>query len=279
MLKYLTNTQVSQYHESGFVSPVDVLTRVEVTSCISEIEAFERETGKQIDFPYKSRSHQIFSWADRLVHHPKILDAVEDIIGPDIMCYHATLWVKPAKSNSFVRWHQDGAYFFLDPALHITAWVALTLADDEAGCMQVIPASNKNPLFDHNDDINPDNMIPRGQGLATEIDTTEAVSMPLQAGQMSLHHTKLIHASFNNNREERRIGFGISYIPTSVKDIGKTPAHALLVRGKDRYKNFLEEKRLSASLTKAQMAYHLELMKQFRKRQDEGALHSKARIV
>ena len=279
MLKYLTNTQVSQYHESGFVSPVDVLTREEVTTCISEIEAFERETGQQIDFPYKSRSHQIFSWADRLVHHPKILDAVEDIIGPDIMCYHATLWVKPAKSNSFVRWHQDGAYFFLDPALHITAWVALTLADDEAGCMQVIPASNKNPLFDHNDDINPDNMIPRGQGLATEIDTTEAVSMPLQAGQMSLHHTKLIHASFNNNREERRIGFGISYIPTSVKDIGKTPAHALLVRGKDKHKNFLEEKRLSASLTKVQMAYHLELMKQFRKRQDEGALHSKASIV
>ena len=279
MPKYLTNTQVSQYHESGFVSPVDVLTREEVTSCISEIEAFERETGKQIDFPYKSRSHQIFSWADSLVHHPKILNAVEDIIGPDIMCYHATLWVKPEKSNSFVRWHQDGAYFFLDPALHITAWVALTLADDEAGCMQVIPASNKNPLFDHNDDINPDNMIPRGQGLATEVDTTEAVSMPLQAGQMSLHHTKLIHASFNNNREERRIGFGISYIPASVKDIGKTPAHALLVRGKDRYKNFLEEKRLSASLTKAQMAYHLELMKQFRKRQDEGALHSKASIV
>ena len=90
MLKRLTNTQISQYNESGFVSPVDVLTKAEVNSCISEIEVFEAETGKQIDFPYKSRSHQIFSWADRLVHHPKILDAVEDIIGPDILCYHAT---------------------------------------------------------------------------------------------------------------------------------------------------------------------------------------------
>ncbi len=142
----------------------------------------------------------------------------------------------------------------------------------------IIPTSNKSPLFDHNDDINPDNMIPRGQGLATEIDTSEAVSMPLQAGQMSLHHTKLIHASFNNNREERRIGFGISYIPASIKDIGKTPAHALLVRGKDKYKNFLKEKRLSAPLAKEQIAYHLKLMKQFRKRQDEGALHSKASL-
>ncbi len=278
MPKKLTKTQVSQYNESGFVSPINVLTREEVASCVEEIEAFEAETGKLIDFPYKSRSHQIFSWADRLVHHPKILDAVEDIIGPDIMCYHATLWVKPAKSNSFVRWHQDGAYFFLDPAVHITAWVALTIADDEAGCMQVIPASNKNPLFEHDDDTNPDNMIPRGQGLASEIDTSEAVSMPLNAGQMSLHHTKLIHASFNNNRNERRIGFGISYIPTSVKDVGYTPAHALLVRGTDKHQHFLEEERLCNPQTKAQMAYHLKLMKQFRKRQDEGALYSKANI-
>jgi non-haem Fe2+, alpha-ketoglutarate-dependent halogenase len=268
-----------EYNESRFVSLINVLTIEEVDACISDIEAFEAEMGKQIDFLYKSRSPQIFCWSDRFVHHPKILDAVEDIIGPDIMCYHATLWVKPAKSNSFVRWHQDGAYFFLHPAVHITAWVALTLANVEAGCMQVIPASDKNPLFEHNDDTNPDNMILRGQGLAAEIDMSEAVSMPLQAGQMSLHHTKLIHAYFNNNRKERRIGCSISYIPVSVKDIGKTPAHALLVRGEDKYKHFLEEERLCNPQTKEQMAYHLTLMKQFRKRQAAGALHSNATIA
>ena len=119
--------------------------------------------------------------------------------------------------------------FFLDPAKHITAWVALTIADEEAGCMQVIPGSHKNDFFDHDDDTNPDNMIPRGQGLAIEVETETAVGMPLQAGQMSLHHTKLFHASFNNMKNTRRIGFGISYIPTDVKDIGNTPANALLV--------------------------------------------------
>ena len=83
---------------------------------------------------------------------------------------------------------------------------------------------------------------------------------------MSLHHTKLIHASFNNSRNYRRIGFGISYIPTSVKDIGDTRAHVLLVRVTDNYKHFLEEECLCHSQTKTQMAYHLKLMKQFRKR-------------
>ena len=162
MTKLLSQEQVDQYHNSGFLSPVDVLNENEITQSLNEIESFEKETGKAIDFPHKSRCHQLFSWADYLVHHPKILDAVEDIIGPNILCYHATLWVKPAKSNSFVRWHQDGTYFFLDPAKHVTAWVALTVADEDAGCMQVIPGSHKNDFIDHNDDADPNNMIPRG---------------------------------------------------------------------------------------------------------------------
>ena len=278
MGKYIEDDQIRHYHDKGFLSPINVLTRDEIQTCNSEIEAFEKASGQPIDFPYKSRCHQIFSWADALVHHPKILDAVEDVIGPDILCYHATLWIKPPQSNSFVRWHQDGTYFFLEPAVHVTAWVALTIADDDAGCMQVVPGSHKNEFLEHNDDSNPDNLIPRGQGLAININTEHAVSMPLQAGQMSLHHTKLFHASFNNKRDTRRIGFGISYIPTSTKDIGKTKAHALLVRGKDNYNNFLPEKRLVKPHTPEQYEYHLSLMKQFRKRQDEGALFSKARV-
>ena len=278
MTKLLSQEQVNQYNNSGFVSPVNILNQDEIKQSINEIESFEQETGQPIDFPHKSRCHQLFSWADHLVHHPKILDAVEDIIGPNILCYHATLWVKPAQSNSFVRWHQDGTYFFLDPAKHVTAWVALTVADEDAGCMQVIPGSHKNDFIDHNDDADPNNMIPRGQGLAIDVDTEVAVSMPLQPGQMSLHHTKLFHASFNNRRDSRRIGFGISYIPTEVKDIGNTPANALLVRGKDKYNNFLPEKRLEDSGSQDQFDYHLSLMKQFRKRQDEGASFSKAKL-
>lgn len=278
MGKYLKRDQISHYHEMGYLSPIDVLTSDEVQACISEIEAFEKTTGQSIDFPYKSRCHQIFNWADKLVHHPKILDAVEDVIGPDILCYHATLWIKPPQSNSFVRWHQDGTYFFLEPAVHVTAWVALTLADDAAGCMQVIPRSHKNAFLEHNDDVNPDNLIPRGQGLAIDVNTENAVTMPLKAGQMSLHHTRLFHASFNNKRDTRRIGFGISYIPTSTRDVGKTKAHALLVRGRDNYHHFLPEKRLVKPETKEQYDYHLNLMKQFRKRQDEGAAFSKVRL-
>ena len=103
MGKLLSQKQINEYERDGFICPIDVLSEDELLTCNLGIEKFERDTGEEIDFPYKSRCHQIFSWADHLVHHPKILDAVEDVIGPNILCYHATLWVKPAKSKAFVR--------------------------------------------------------------------------------------------------------------------------------------------------------------------------------
>ncbi len=108
----LSKEQIKKYDDDGYVTPINVLSDEEIDECLTEINRFEIATGKQIDFPYKSRPHQVFTWADKLVHHPAILDAVEDVIGPDILCYHATLWIKPPQSNAFVRWHQDGAYFF-----------------------------------------------------------------------------------------------------------------------------------------------------------------------
>ena len=94
--------------------------------------------------------------------------------------------------------------------------------------------------------------------------------MSLNAGEMSLHHTNAIHASFANKRSARRIGLGISYIPTECRNIGTTPATALLVRGADEFRHLQAEKRLFAAETKAQNDYHQDLMTIFRNRQDEG---------
>ena len=270
MEKLLTSSQVNDYATNGFTSGIQVLNEEELTWCNSEIERFEAETGKPFDFPHKSKPHHLFEWADYLVHHPKILDAVEDVIGGNILCYHATLWIKPAQSDAYVRWHQDGTYFFLSPALHVTAWVALTQADEKAGCMKVLPGSHRNDILPHDDDHSKLNMIPRGQGIAENLDVAHAQSMSLDAGQMSLHHTNAIHASFANERTTRRIGLGISYIPAECRNIGATPATALLVRGADEFGHLKAEKRLFAAETTAQNDYHQDLMTIFRNRQDEG---------
>lgn len=270
MEKLLTSSQIYDYASNGFTSGIQVINEKELSWCNSEIERFEEKTEKPIDFPHKSKPHHLFDWADYLVHHPKILDAVEDLIGQNILCYHATLWIKPAQSEAYVRWHQDGTYFFLKPPLHVTAWVALTQADEQAGCMKILPGSHLNDILPHDDDHNTLNLIPRGQGIADTIDVAHAKSMPLDPGQMSLHHTNAIHASFANERSTRRIGLGISYIPTECKNIGSMPATALLVRGNDEFNHLQVEKRLFAAETIAQYDYHQELMTIFRNRQDEG---------
>lgn len=126
MNKLLAATQIQAYQKDGFVSPVDVLSPVEIARSRAELEHWERARGAPIDFPDKSKSYLLFNWADQLVHHPKILDAVEDLIGPDILVYHSTLFLKEAHTPAYVRWHQDSVNFYLDPHPHVPAWVELS---------------------------------------------------------------------------------------------------------------------------------------------------------
>ncbi len=271
MPKSLTPQQIADYETQGFTYPVPVLSAEEVREARSAIEAFERRTGRTLDYPEKSKSYLLFDWADKLVRHPAILDAVEDLIGPDILVYHSTMWIKDPGTAQYIAWHQDGTYFYLDPQEHVTAWVALSDASVEAGCMHVLPGTHTAGQFQHSDDSSENNLILRGQAIFGEFDGEAGVPMPLKAGEMSLHHTRLVHCSHPNNAADRRMGFGISYIPARVRDVGATPGSAMLVRGEDRLGHFTAEQRIGAELSAEAYANHERLMKQFRARQDAQA--------
>jgi len=265
----LTPTQIDAYERDGFVSPIDVLTPEEVRSCRAELEDWEAGRGQPIDFPEKSKSYLLFGWADRLVHHPRVLDAVEDLIGPDILVYHSTLFLKEARTPAYVRWHQDSTYFFLEPHLHVTAWVALSDATVEAGCMRALPGSHRWGAFEHDDRPGPMNMIRRGQGISDRFDHETGTFMPVLAGQMSLHHTDLVHASGANDSADRRIGYAISYIPAQVRPTGHVKPSALCVRGRD-HGHFVPEQRLGMPLSDEARRAHTEALARFRALQDAG---------
>ena len=271
MLKRLTATQVEEYETEGFTCPVPVLSTAEVREARAAIEAFEAKTGRTFDYPEKSKSYLLFDWAEKLIRHPAVLDAVEDLIGPDIMVYHTTMWIKDSGTPQYIAWHQDGTYFYLDPQLHVTAWVALSDASVEAGCMHVLPGSHLDGQQDHADDTSPDNLILRGQAIFGKFEGEKGTPMPLKAGEMSLHHTRLVHCSHPNNAPDRRMGFGISYIPAHVRDIGSTPGSAMLVRGEDQQGNFVREQRIGGELSPEAYTNHERLMKAFRARQDAEA--------
>jgi non-heme Fe2+,alpha-ketoglutarate-dependent halogenase len=269
MTLLLSPGQVQAYERDGFVFPVDVLASHEVHELRAELQAWEQARGGLIDFPEKSKSYLLFNWADQLVHHPIILDAVQDLIGPDILVYHSTLFVKEAKTPAYVRWHQDSTYFYLQPHLHVTAWVALSDASVQAGCMRALPGSHRWGAFEHDDKPEPMNMIRRGQGISERFDHETGSMMPVSAGQMSLHHTDLVHASGANDSADRRIGYAISYIPAHVRPVGDIRPSALCVRGRS-HGHFAEEQRLDVPLSPLAHERHQQALALFRARQDAG---------
>jgi hypothetical protein len=264
MPKKLTATQVEQYERDGFVCPVDAFSRDEAMRYRRRLEDFEARAGRQIGKGFNFKPHLLFTWIDEIVHSPAILDAVEDLIGPDIRLFHLTAWPKNAHDPAFVGWHQDATYFGLEPPLQVTAWVALTDASVEAGCMEVIPGSHRQGQLHHHETPSPHNLLSRGQTLTPDFDRRATAFMPVAAGQFSLHHTHLIHSSGPNRTDDRRIGFGISYIPTHVRCTSETRLTAMLVRGTDRYGHFDDERRPEVDDGDRERAFHADAVARFR---------------
>jgi non-haem Fe2+, alpha-ketoglutarate-dependent halogenase len=260
----LTPAQVAQYERDGYVCPVDAFSTEQAKKWRSELEAFEASEGRKMTRGHNVKPHLLLPWVDEIVRSPEVLDAVEDLIGPDILLFHLSVWPKEPGTGTYVSWHQDATYFALEPACHVTAWVALTDAPVEAGCMEVVPGSHKLGQLRHGEMQNPDNLLSRGQELTTEVDRSNTAYMPVKAGQFSLHHTYLVHNSRPNRSTDRRIGLGLSYIPTSARCIAETRVTASLVRGEDRYGHFDPERRPEAYAGPEERAFHAQATATFR---------------
>jgi non-heme Fe2+,alpha-ketoglutarate-dependent halogenase len=254
-MKSLTPEIVAKYKRDGYYFPVPVMAAAEARSYRDKLEAHERATGGPVASNMRHKVHLLFTWANELIRHPKILDAVEDVIGPDILCWSTTFFIKEANSPSFVSWHQDATYWGLSTSDVITAWVALGDAPVESGAMRFWAGSHLKNQLEHKDTFDKDNLLSRGQEIAVDVPQGEGVDVPLKAGEMSLHHVLLAHASGPNTTNDRRIGFAVRYIPPHVKQL-KVRDRAMLVRGRDTHGNFDPEPEPKADLDAAAIAAH-----------------------
>ena len=150
---------------------------------------------------------------------PRSSTPIEDVIGPDILCWSTTFFTKEAHSPSFVSWHQDATYWGLSTNDVITAWVAFADAPVESGAMKFWPGSHLKNQLEHRDTFASDNLLTRGQEIAVDVPDGQGVDVPLKAGEMSLHHVLLAHGSGPNTTADRRIGYAIRYIPPHVRQI------------------------------------------------------------
>ena len=258
-MKKLTAAHLASYRRDGFLAAQSALSSEEVARYRAALEAYEAETGAPLTAlpPMQARKlHVRFPWAAELVRHPAVLDAIEDLIGPDILIFNATFFVKEADTDGITAWHQDSTYFGLDPQEHVSGWLALSDATVESGCMTFLPGSPGWGQLRHAAKVLQNSINHASQTVAEAFDDSGAVAVPVPAGAFSCHHTRVLHRSGPNRSSDRRIGFGISYIPAHVRHTGSTRMPATLVRGEDRYGHFdLEPDPRMLSLDDAKAAH------------------------
>jgi ectoine hydroxylase-related dioxygenase (phytanoyl-CoA dioxygenase family) len=261
MPKVLTREQVEAYNKTGYHFPVDMLSQAEVKEFRAKLEDYEARSGGPIKGEMRHRSHVLFPWINDVIRHPKILDTVEDVFGPNILCWNTSFFIKEPRDPGFVSWHQDATYWGLSSPDVMTVWLAFSPANKVSGCMKFIAGSHKEQVK-HADTFHQDNLLTRGQEIAVEVDEAKAVYAELKPGQGSLHHVLLFHGSAPNQSDDRRIGLAIRYIPTHIKQAVGTRDWATLVRGVDTHNNFLPEPRPKSDLHPDALAFHREVTEQ-----------------
>jgi phytanoyl-CoA dioxygenase PhyH len=232
MISVLTHQQLTDYEELGFLHSIPVLSAEEVVAFREAVEETCRALGggvTRLDGP-----HLYFRWAWELSTHPRVLDCMEQLVGPNILLKSTRLFYKIGNSDSFVGWHQDGITEALKDANVPAIWLGLTPATAENGCLRVVPRSHRLGLVSHTDYPNPDNLTTQGATADVAIDSPHDVVM--RAGEMSLHHPLMLHASSPNRSPESRIGFSATY---STPALTKSRTAVAWVRGdgpRDRFR-------------------------------------------
>lgn len=241
MPKLLSDEQANEYQQAGLVFPIPVLSAGEVATARAALEELAAVLGGRAEIA-RLRHLQLFHrWAQDLVLHPKVLDAVEDVLGPDILVHSSTVFWKRPHDPAHVSWHQDGFYFGLSELDYASAWLALSDSSADNGCMRVVRGSHHSGIVSHNrTSITADNFV--SLEVACQVKGSEATDVTLRPGEMSLHHVAVVHGSNPNTSDRPRIGFAIRYVSPRVRQqLDHYPV--ILARGEDRFGHYhiLEE--------------------------------------
>ncbi len=257
----LTDEQYAQYQRDGFLAGIPVFSPERVSEIRAEIETMERDhangaNGKPISQYLRVNSYVVIPLLAELARTPGILDAVEHILGPNILAWSAELFIKEPGTKKVVTWHQDLTYWGMgETDDEVTAWVALSDVSVEAGCMRFKPGSHKGGIVAHNDTFAEDNLLSRGQEIEN-VDESKAVHGALKPGEMSLHHGRCFHASGPNLSDDRRIGMAIRYVTPGVREQAGGRDYAMLVRGVDDHGGWINVAGARALLHPADLALY-----------------------
>jgi non-haem Fe2+, alpha-ketoglutarate-dependent halogenase len=238
----LSPDQIARWRHDGFLSPFPLLDAEELAACQEGVRRFETWLGGSINgvpgLQWRTMPYLILPWAADLARDARILDVVEDLLGPDLLIYTSTFFIKEPYSPTIAAWHQDSTYYGLEPKEEATVWVALSEASEAAGCMEALSFRGQPRQLRHASRVVGNSVNRAGQVIVEPLGEGAPTGMPLAAGSFSVHHGLCPHRSGPNSASHRRIGLGLNYIPTHVRPAGSVRPAAMLVHGIDRYGHF-----------------------------------------
>ncbi len=239
----LSQQQVQSYQADGYLSGLPVATATEAALYREAFNRLEEREGREkariglLDYHFE----EPFLW--QIAAHPAVLDAMEALMGPNLLLLATHFFCKYGQEEKFVDWHQDATYWGLLPSITATAWYAVDDSDEENGCMRVIPGTHLGSIREHGTSKQAGNLLSVNQRVPVTVEEEQrAVPLPLKAGEISIHDGALIHGSLPNRSTRRRCGLTLRYIPTSVRPDRDTPKgrgwRPVLVRGEDCEQHF-----------------------------------------
>lgn len=255
----LDSAAVASYRRDGIYFPIRVMDAAQAGNMLSRLERTEAEFGGRLPARVNQKPHLLFPWLAELVRHPGILDAVESVLGPDLLCWSAQFFAKNGGDPGYVSWHQDATYWGLSSPDVVTAWVAFTPSTVQSGCMRVVPGT-QHRQFAHKDTFAETNLLSRGQEIEVDVNESDAVDVILAPGEISLHHVLICHGSEPNRSSERRVGFAIRYISAEVYQTSGVLESATLVRGSDALNHFEHELPPQADMHPDAVARHARIV-------------------
>jgi non-heme Fe2+,alpha-ketoglutarate-dependent halogenase len=230
---------IDDYQSNGFAAPIEVMSPDDAGGYAGRLESLASRYADELAVHRYLRydPHYVLPLADELMRHPAMLSIASSLLGADLMVSNTNFFLKEPSSTDFVSWHQDLHYVGFDGQDYLTVWLALTPATVENGCMRYLPGSHLHRLS-HRDTFDPQNMLTRGQVVEPAVDEAHAVDVLLDAGQATVHHGQLCHASHPNRSAGRRIGFSVRYIAPHMRQVESPRDYGVLVSGEDRYGRF-----------------------------------------
>jgi non-haem Fe2+, alpha-ketoglutarate-dependent halogenase len=218
----------TRFEREGVVYPIPVLSPEKISFYLNHFSEVENLLGRPIKRMGNPALH--FAWASRLAKEAPVLEAVEEILGSDLLISGTLIFCKYPYDPGFVAWHQDTFYSKLDLTPSVSAWIALLDSTSENGCLRVVPGSHLLGTLLHQETRAPDNLLRRGEEIQVDVNEAEAVELVLKAGEMSLHHHAIIHGSRSNRSNTKRLGFIVRFV-TPEYDLGPQRTPFLRAKG------------------------------------------------